>query len=168
MNNTPIQGLFDIGASMSIMSKEFYNQIHQKPKLIMGSRLVSSAGGDNLQPVDECFIQMKIGKKMFRDQVIIVKNLSRPFILGVAIQRTNWLGMGYSTDGRHFITIKGKVIAQSFHSTIGEPIWKTKGRIILKPNSISVITVNTPSIPDTNILYEVYSKFKKARRNNTF
>ena len=55
---------------------------------------------------------MRIGQKFFRDKVIIVKNLSRPFILGVAIQGTNRIGMGYSIDGRHFIMIIGEVIAQ--------------------------------------------------------
>ena len=55
--------------------------------------------------------------------------------------------------------IKGEVITQSCHSTIGEPILKTKGKIILKPTFISVIAVKTPKIPDTNILYEVDSKF---------
>ena len=56
--------------------------------------------------------------------------------------------------------IKGDVITESCHSKIGEPILKTKGNIILKPNSISVIAVKTPKIPDTNILYEVDSKFQ--------
>ena len=67
INNTPLQGVFDIGASMSVMSKKFYNQIHQKPKLITCNRLVSSVGGNNLHPVGACFIQMGIGKKCFRD-----------------------------------------------------------------------------------------------------
>ena len=66
------------------------------------------------------------------------------------------MGMGCSTDGRHFIMIKGEVITQSCHPTIGEPMLKTKGKIVLKPNSISVIAVNTL----TNILYEVDSKFE--------
>ena len=70
------------------------------------------------------------------------------------------MGMGYSTDSRHFIMIKGKVIAKSCHSTIGAPILKMKGKVTLKPNSISVIAVKTPKIPDTNILYEVDSKFQ--------
>ena len=103
---------------------------------------------------------MRIGEEIFRDQVIVVKNLSRLFILGVAMQRTNRMGKGYSTDGRHFITVKGEVIAHSCHSTIGEPIIKTKGKVIVKLNSISVIAVKTPRIPDTNTLYEVDSKFQ--------
>ena len=118
INNTLVQGLFDTCASVSVMSKKFYNQIHHSPKLIICNTLVSSAGVDSLQPVGKFFIQMKIARKILRDQVIVIKNLSRPFILGVAIQRTNRMGMGYSIDGRHFIMIKGEVIAQSCISTI--------------------------------------------------
>ena len=38
------------------------------------------------------------------------------------MQMTNRIGMGYSTDGRHLIMKKSEAIAQSWHSTIGEPI----------------------------------------------
>ena len=56
--------------------------------------------------------------------------------------------------------IKGEVNTQRCISTIGEPILKTKGMVILKPNSISVIAVKTPKIPNTNILSGVDSKFQ--------
>ena len=52
---------------MSIMSEESYNKIDQKPKIIMCNRSVSSVGGDDPQPVGECFIQVRIDKKIFRD-----------------------------------------------------------------------------------------------------
>ena len=70
------------------------------------------------------------------------------------------MGIGYSTNGRHFITIKGKVITQSCQSTVEEPILKTKGKITLKPNSISVIAVKTPQSPGTEALYKVNYKFQ--------
>ena len=131
INNTPVKGLFDTGASMSIMSENFHNKINPKPKLKRRRRLVYNAGGDNLYPIGEHFIKTTSGKKIFRDRVIVLKKLSRPFILGEAIQRANRKGVGYSTDGRHFITIKGKVIEQSCQSTVEEPILKTKSKIIL-------------------------------------
>ena len=105
----PVTGQFDTCASMSFMSEKFHNKINPKPKLIRCRRLMSSAGGNSLHRVGECFIKVAIGKKIFWDRVIVVKNLSRPFILGVAIQRANRMGTGYSTDSRHFITIKGEV-----------------------------------------------------------
>ena len=35
-----------------------------------------------------------------------------------------------------------------------------KGKVILKPNSITLIAVKTPRIPNTNIMYGVDSKFQ--------
>ena len=69
------------------------------------------------------------------------------------------MGMGYSTDDKHFFIIKGGVIAQSCDSTIWEPILNTEGKIILKSNSISVIALKILKSQDTNILYEVDCKF---------
>ena len=155
-----LKGLFNTGASMSVMSVKFHNLISPKPKLFRCIRLVSSTGGDSLHPAGECFIKIAIGKKIFRDRVIVVKYLSRPFILGVEVQRANRMGMGYSKDSGHFITIKGGVIAQSCQSMVEEPILKMKGKIVLKPNSISVLAVKTPKIPDTEALYKVNCKFQ--------
>ena len=73
INNTPVHGLFDTGASMNIISKQFYNQIQHRLKLITYNRLVSSAGGNSLQPVSKCFVQINIGKNIFRDWVIVLK-----------------------------------------------------------------------------------------------
>ena len=89
--------------------------------------------------------------------------LSRPFILGVAVQKPIEMGTGYSTYGRHFITVKGEVIAQCCQSTVEEPTLKIKGKIILKPNSISAVAVRTPRITDTevDILHRVDHKIPR-------
>ena len=88
---------------------------------------MSTAGGNNCQLVGECFIKKQPVRK-FSGRVIVVKDLSRLFIPGVAMQRGNRIGMAYSTDGRHFITIKGEVSAQSCQSTVEEPFLKPKIR----------------------------------------
>ena len=79
------------------------------------------------------------------------------------MQIANRMQMECSTDGRHVITIKGEVITQSCHSTVEEPILKTKGQIILKSNSISVVAVKTSNMPDAEVL-----QIPITRRNNTF
>ena len=77
--------------------------------------------------------------------------------------KTNRMGTGYSTYGRHFITVKGEVIAQCCQSTVEEPTLKIKGKIILKPNSISAVAVRTPKITDTevDILHRVDHKIPR-------
>ena len=51
--------------------------------------------------------------------------------------------------GRHYITIKGET------QTINNPILKTKGKITLPPTSISIVSIKTPILQNTNILYEL-------------
>ena len=64
-------------------------------------------------------------------------------------------GTGYSTRGKHYITINDKMIAQAISQTIINPIIKTKGKITLHPLSISVIAIKTPILHNTNNLYEL-------------
>ena len=59
-----------------------------------------------------------MGKKTFRDRVIIIENLMRNFILGQVLHRTNSFGTGYSTAGRHYITLNGEMLAQSTSQAI--------------------------------------------------
>ena len=92
---------------------------------------------------------------VFRDRVIVIKNLKRDYILGQVLDRDNTFGMGYSTNGRNYITINGEMIAQSCSQSTTTPILKTKGQIKLLPCSISVIEFRTPEIPDPNNIYKV-------------
>ena len=75
INNIEINALFDTGASISVMTKHFYDKLQNKPKLAKGSRNILNASGEALIPAGECFIQLQIGKKLFRDRVIVIQNL---------------------------------------------------------------------------------------------
>ena len=82
VNNAEVDALYDTGASISVMFKWFFNKLPIKPKLIQYNRNVLGAGGEVLIPVGGCFIQLQMGKKMFRDQVIVIENLKCHYILG--------------------------------------------------------------------------------------
>ena len=64
-------------------------------------------------------------------------------------------GTGYSTMGKHYITINGQVIAQSVSQALDYPIIKMKGRVTLPPVSISIIEVKTPKLINTTNLWEM-------------
>ena len=51
------------------MAKHFYDKLENKPKLVKCSKNISNSSGKALIPVGECFIQLQIGKKQFRDRV---------------------------------------------------------------------------------------------------
>ena len=95
-------------------------------------------------PISECFIQLQISKKLFRDRVIMIQNLKYKCILGHVLHRVYRFGIGCSTTGRLYITINGK-----------SPILKTEGKITLPPMSNSVISVKMPPLCNTNDVYEL-------------
>ena len=126
VHNIKIDALYDTGASISGMSLWFFNKLENKPKLIKYNRSISGAGGGTLIPVGKCFIQVQIGNKIFRDKVIAIENLKRDHILGQVLHRANRFGMGYSTNGRHYITLNREMLAQSCFQLTTNPILKTK------------------------------------------
>ena len=83
------------------------------------------------------------------------KNLTRDYILGQALHKTNGFGTCYSTNRRHYITLNKEMLAQSCSQIFTYPILKTKEKIKLLPTSVSVIEIRTPEFPDSNNIYEL-------------
>ena len=155
VNNLKVDALYDTGVSISVMSKQFFEKLQNKPRLIKCNRIISGAGGEALVPVGEWFIQLQIGKKIFRDRVIIINNLKCNYILGQVLHITNRFGTSYLTTGLHYITVYGEMIAQAISQTVNSPILKTKGTVTLPLLSISVVGIKTPPLQNTNMLYEL-------------
>ena len=87
--------------------------------------------------------------------MVVIDNLRHKYILGQVLHRSYQFSTGYSTTGKHFITINGQVIAQSISQPLGYPIVKMKGRITLPPGSMSILEVETPKLKNTTNLYRM-------------
>ena len=59
VNDQPATVLFDIGASMSVISTRFFDSLKHKPKIIKCNNTLRGAGGEALMPKGECFLQVK-------------------------------------------------------------------------------------------------------------
>ena len=116
------------------------------------NRSISEAGRGTHIPVGECFVQLQISNKIFRERVIVIQNLKKDCILGQVLHGANQFGMGNSTNGRHYITLNGEMLVLSCLEIVTNPILKTKGKIKLLPSSISDIEVRMPEILD---IYEL-------------
>ena len=55
VNNREVETLYDTSASISVMSKRFFEKLQNKPRLLKSNRNISIAG-EALVPVGECFI----------------------------------------------------------------------------------------------------------------
>ena len=129
----PVDSLYDTGMSMSCMAKRFFDTLAIKPTLIPCNRSIAGAGSKTPRLVGKCFICLPIGKRVFRDQVVVIDNLRCKYILGQVLHRSYQFGTSYSTTGKHYITINRQVMVQSISQPLDYPIVKTKGRIILPP-----------------------------------
>ena len=147
VNNVPVNVLYDTGALMTCMAKRFFDTLLIKPKLTPCHRYIAGTEGEALRPVGKCFVQLQMGKRVFRDMVVVIKNLRHKYILGQVLHRSYWFATRYSTTVKHYITINGQVIAQAILQSIDYPILKTKGKVTLPPMSVSIIEVKTPKIP---------------------
>ena len=150
INSKQVNALYDTGASISVMAKHFCDKLQSKPKLAKCSRNNSNASGKALIPIRECFVQLQIGKMLFRDRVIVIQNLKYEHILGQVLHRAYRLDTSYSTTGRHYITVNGKMIAEAILQVTDSPILKTKGKITVSPMSISLISVKMLPLCNTN------------------
>ena len=155
VNNIPVHTLYDTGTLMNCMAKRFFNTLPINPRLIPCNRYIADAEGEVLRPVDECFIQLQIGKKVFRDRVVVLENQLHKYILGQELHRSYRFGTRYSTINRHYIAIYGQVIVQTILQATDYPIIKTNGKVTLSPLSVSIVEVKIHKISATTNLYEL-------------
>ena len=113
INDMPVNALYDNGTSTSCMAKSFFDTLPVKPKLMPCNRYIAGMGGKTLRHVGEWFVYLQIGRRIFWDRVVAIDNLRCKYILDQVLHRSYWFGTGYSTTGKHYITINGQVIAQS-------------------------------------------------------
>ena len=114
----PVNVLYDTGTLISCMANQSFNTLPIKPKLIPCDRSIVGMVGEKLRPVGKCFVKLQIGKGVFRDRVVVIENLRCKYILGQVLHRSYQFSTGYSTTGKHYITINGQVIAQSISQAL--------------------------------------------------
>ena len=100
--------LFDTGASINTISSMFFSSLQQQVKVISTNRKVVSADGDSLGPIGEVDLKFQIGKVVFHDRFVILKNLQCDIILGLPWQWNYRIGCTWNWEGKHLITIKNQ------------------------------------------------------------
>ena len=126
VNDQPTIALFNTGVSISVISTRFFNSLKHKPKILKCSRTLGGAEGKALIPKGEHFLQIKIGKQMFRDRLVIVNNLNCDYMIGTMIQRSYHVATGCGITGRHFLSRNEQMVVQSIPTPTVEPMIKTR------------------------------------------
>ena len=150
-----MQALFDTGASINAISFKFYSSIQQKIKLLPTNRKVVSTDGDRLGPIGEAHLKFKVGKTDFNCMFVILNNIQRDIILGSPWQCNYRIGRTWNRDGKHFLTIKNKILALTIALQVPKQLVKSKGQCTLQGRSITWISVKTPRNIQVNSVFEI-------------
>ena len=106
--------LFDPGATLSCISKCFYDHIcHIEPSMVIDTKagpaiVVTSASDDKLINLGQCRLHIKLGKKMFEYYFQILKNLKQDLILGLNFQRSFKISQDTTDDNDLYLHIRRK------------------------------------------------------------
>ena len=107
--------------------------------MIPTNRKVVSADGDSLGPVGEVHVKFQLGKVIFNDRFIILDNLKQDMLLSLPWQSNYKTGCDWNREGKHFISIKGQLLAHSINQHVIRQLAKIKGQCCIQNRSIAWI-----------------------------
>ena len=109
--------------------------------------VLTGAGGSKLSLLGFTDIKCSIGKFVFMEEFAVIDGMVSDMLLGIKWEHRYNIRTGWMRNGNHYIS-RGKhnFIAESKNRLKTYPIIKTKGKIELNPESISLVEVQAPRI----------------------
>ena len=107
--------------------------------------VLTGAGGSKLSLLGFTDIKCSIGKFVFTEEFAVIDGMVSDMLLGIKWEHRYNIHTGWTWNGNHYIS-RGKhdFIAESKNRLKTYPIIKTKGKIELNPESISLVEVQAP------------------------
>ena len=128
----------DSGASRNCILKSLWDKIKTSNKLAKSQITLTGAGGSKLTFLGFADITCSIGKFSFMEEFAVIKGMVSDMLLGIKWKHKFNIHTGWTKTGNHHIAQgKHNFIAESTNKLNVHPIIKTKGKITLKPESIS-------------------------------
>ena len=107
--------------------------------------VLTGAGGSKLSLLGFTDIKCSIGKFVFTEEFAVIDGMVSDMLLGIKWEHRYNIHTGWMRNGNHYIS-RGKhdFIAESKNRLKTYPIMKTKCKIELNPESISLVEVQAP------------------------
>ena len=107
--------------------------------------VLTGAGGSKLSLLGLVDITCSIGKFTFTEEFAVIDGMVSDMLLGIKWEHRYNIHTGWTRNGNHYIS-RGKhdFIAESKNRSKTYPIIKTKGKIELNPELISLVEVQAP------------------------
>ena len=135
----------DSGASCNCILKTLWDKIKTSNKLVKSGITLTGAGCSKLAFLGFVDLTCSIGRFTFMEEVAVIKGMVSDVLLGIKWEHKFNIHTGWTKRGNHYITQgKHNFISESINQLKLHPIVKTKGQIMLKPESISIIEVQVP------------------------
>ena len=113
--------------------------------MVKSSITLTGAGGSKLAFLGFVDITCLIGRFTFTEEFAVIKGMLSDILLGIRWEHKFNIHTGWTKKGNHYLAQgKHNFILESINKLKMHPIIKTKGKITLKPESISIIEVQAP------------------------
>ena len=148
--------LVDIGATRSCISENLYQKLLHPPIRSLCQMTIVSASGGNVNPVGVTTCEILLGKRKFRMDFIVCKNVARPCYLGLDFLRKYKIGLGWSSSGKFQLQFKHEILIESIDTHVLGPQMMTKADIQVQPRALMVLDVQmdlTQTAP--GLIYDV-------------
>ena len=116
------------------------------------------AGGSKLAFLGFADITCSLGRLTFTKEFAVIEGMVSDMLLGIRWEHKFNIHTGWMRRGNHYISIgKNNFVAESTNKLNVHLIIKTKGKVTLKPESISFIEVQAPRDISGNKKYQLNS-----------
>ena len=131
--------------SCNCISKTLWDKIKTSNKLVKSGITLTGAGGSKLAFLGFVDLTGLIGRFTFIEEFAVIKGMVSDMLLSIRWEHkfnihTDWT----KRDNHYLIQGKHNFISESINKLKTHPIIKTKGKIMLKLESISIIKVQAP------------------------
>ena len=135
----------DSGASRNCISKSLWNRIKVNSSLTKPNIILTGAGGSKLSLLGFLEFTCSIGRFTFTEEFAVIEGMGSDMFLGIKWEHKLNIHTSWTQNGNHYRS-RGKhdFIVKSINRLKLSPIIKTKGKIELSPESITLVEVQAP------------------------
>ena len=135
----------DSGASCNCILKTLWDKTKTSNKLVKSGITLTGVGGSKLAFLGFVDLTCSIGRFMFMEEFAVIEGMVSDMFLGIRLEHKFNIHTGWTKRGSHYLAQgKHNFILESINKLKMHPIIKTKGKIMLKAESISIIEVQEP------------------------
>ena len=146
----------DTGASKSIISEEYFQQLMLPDLKQVYNVDIRSASGNQLKILGLTKCTFSIGNRSYTYDFVVCKNISRPFILGIDFLRQNLIDISWTPSGKFGLNNHEVILIESLETYLSGFSIYTKYQVTIPERHISVLDVRVnPTEKNVGKMYNI-------------